>query len=416
MTAASASKTSKIRGFFRRARDIWDNHPVLTFYLILIPTLLLVIIGALIVFSASTIEALNEDVNPFLAFRRNGLIIVLSLLIMWAASKLKQSWYVYGSIPFLGLTWVLQLGIFTSNARSEYGNNNWVLIPVINQVVQPSEFIKLALAIYLGVFLRQISQYESAQDWILFVGIASVGSVALVLMGRDMGTALVFAALIMGAFLIAGIPWKALGIMTLVGLAGAAAGVMISPNRRNRIFGFIDSASVDPSSLGYQRKHGLWGLATGGMWGVGPGGSREKWSYLPEAATDFIFAILGEEYGFAGTLTVLILYAMLALGLYRMIRRHRDPMARIYAGAIMSWIFSQAIINIGAVTGMMPIIGVPLPLLSSGGSAMLSTLAAIGVALNFAKTEPGAAEVMKARSRWARATSAVISSIRRKRD
>lgn len=162
----------------------------------------------------------------------------------------------------------------------------------------------------------------------------------------------------------------------------------------------------------FQSQHGTWALGTGGIAGVGLGASREKWSYLPEAHNDFIFAILGEELGLTGTLLVLALFTALAVGMFRVVRRHEDPFAKIATAAIACWILVQALINIGVVIGALPVIGVPLPLVSAGGSAMVSTLVAIGVVLAFARTEPGAGRALHVGHRTLARSLAVVGGRR----
>nr|WP_310650789.1 FtsW/RodA/SpoVE family cell cycle protein [Cellulomonas sp. P24] len=143
------------------------------------------------------------------------------------------------------------------------------------------------------------------------------------------------------------------------------------------------------------------------------GGSREKWGYLPERHNDFIFAILGEELGLIGTLLVLLLFALLGLAMARIIRRHPDPFVKITTGAIMSWVIGQALLNIAVVIGLAPVIGLPLPLVSSGGSALITTMAALGVVIAFARDEPGAGEALAARSGVVRRSLGVLSAARR---
>jgi cell division protein FtsW len=175
----------------------------------------------------------------------------------------------------------------------------------------------------------------------------------------------------------------------------------------NRIFAMF-SDSCDVTAECYQTLHGLWGLATGGWWGIGLGASREKWSYLPAAHNDYIFAIIGEELGLVGTLLVLGLFALLGLAMSRIIRRHPDPFVGVTTAAISVWIVGQALINIGVVIGLAPVIGVPLPLVSAGGSALIMTMAAIGVLISFARQEPGAAEALAARPGVVRRSLAVL--------
>ncbi len=171
--------------------------------------------------------------------------------------------------------------------------------------------------------------------------------------------------------------------------------VATAPHRVARLFNFTDPQS-DPDSAGFQAIHGMMALARGGFWGVGLGGSRQKWGSLPEAHTDFILAVIGEELGLLGTFVVLTLLLVLAFAGIRIASRTKDPFVRYTAAGITIWIMSQAVINIGMVLGLLPVIGIPLPLISYGGSSLLVTLVAMGVLLNCAKTEPGARRALAA--------------------
>jgi cell division protein FtsW len=194
-----------------------------------------------------------------------------------------------------------------------------------------------------------------------------------------------------------------------VAAAGVAGLTLTSANRLARVQAFLGIGEVDPLGAGFQTKHGLWGLGTGGISGVGLGASREKWLYLPEAHNDFIFAIIGEELGLLGTLLILVLFAALALGFARVIRRHTDPFIQIATAAAGAWILTQALVNIGVVIGLLPVIGVPLPLLSAGGSALTTTLAVLGMVLAFARAEPGAPDALAARRGALRRSLAVVA-------
>lgn len=389
------------------------DQPVLNYYLLLVTTWLLFAIGLITVFSAATIAALDEKTNPFLAFGKRFLIYLVSLIVLFVASRIKPGIYHRFAWILLGASWILQLLVFLPgfHGASAGGNTNWLVIPGIGFSIQPSEFMKLALVLFLGRTLSdpELREARDWKQWFKWVGIPILVSIGLVMAGRDLGTAMVMAALILVALFIAGIPLKHFALIVVLGAFGAAVAVMSSPNRRRRVFGFMDASTTDPTGIGYQRQHGLWSLATGGWTGVGPGASREKWSYLPEADTDYIFAILGEEFGILGTFLVLGLFVVLCLTLTRLMRRADTRFATYTVAGIIGWIFSQTIINIGAVVGLLPIIGVPLPLISSGGSSLLSIMGAMGVALSFARHEPGAPEALQVRLRPVQRSLAVLA-------
>jgi cell division protein FtsW len=184
--------------------------------------------------------------------------------------------------------------------------------------------------------------------------------------------------------------------VVLLASVGAIGGFFVSQEsyRMKRVTQFMDPFA-DPSNVGWQAYHAFYALSTGGWWGVGIGNSRQKWGNLPEAHTDFIFAVIGEELGLIGSLTVLALFLTLAYAGVRIATRTTEPFVRYAAAGITVWIMAQTLVNLGAVIGLLPIVGIPLPLLSYGGSALLPTLIAIGMLLSFAKAEPGAQAALK---------------------
>jgi cell division protein FtsW len=220
--------------------------------------------------------------------------------------------------------------------------------------------------------------------------------VGLVVVGGDLGTALVLMAVLMGLLFVVGAPMR-----LFVGVGGLLGGlvtalIVMEPYRVTRVTTFLDPFA-DYEGSGWQAAHSVFALSTGGWWGVGLGASREKWGTLPEAHTDFIFAIIGEELGLVGTLAVLALFAGLCYAGVRLATRTRDPFVRLATAGIVSWLCVQAFVNIGAVVGVLPITGIPLPLVSYGGSAMLPTMTALGILLAFARRESDARAALAAR-------------------
>lgn len=380
-----------------------------SFYLIATATVLLLVIGVVMVLSASSIVSLRaNDGNPFADFLSQARFALIGVPIAVVASLISVEWYKKLAWPALIATIGLQLLIFTPLARGAGGNTNWILIPGTGQTVQPSEFLKIGLALWLGAVLgknaRRLREWRFAIWPLLVAG----GAVGLVMGGHDMGTAIVLVLLTFGVFLVAGLPWGWFVGLAAAGIMGAVALVIQNPSRTARILHFLGIGEADPTGAGYQSMHGLFGLGTGGIWGVGLGASREKWAYLPEAHNDFIFAILGEELGLLGTLVVLLLFGLLALGLFRVIRNHPDPFVKVCTAGVLFWIVGQAFINMGVVIGLLPVIGVPLPLVSAGGSALIATLAALGMMLAFARSEPGAQKAITTTGHTVRRSLAVV--------
>ncbi|WP_448071706.1 peptidoglycan glycosyltransferase FtsW [Georgenia yuyongxinii] len=387
----------------------------LSYYLVAGAALLLLAIGVVMVLSASTIESIRDnDGNPYADFVGQAKFVLIGLPLGIAASRVPVEWYRRLAWPALLAALGLQMLIFSPLKRGQGGNVNWIYIPGVGQAVQPSEFLKLALALWLGLVLARKGRLLADWRHVLLPGVVGAGgALGLVMAGHDMGTVLVMAALVAGAYFVAGLPLRWFGVAGVLGAGATAFFVALSDSRVARVMSFLGATEADPTGVGFQTRHGLWGLGTGGVSGIGLGASREKWSYLPEAQNDFIFAILGEELGLLGTLVVLGLFAVLAVGMFRVVRRHRDPFAQITTAAIASWILAQALVNIGVVIGLLPVIGVPLPLVSAGGSAMISTLMAIGVVLAFARTEPGAARALASRKGVVRRSLAVVGGRRR---
>jgi cell division protein FtsW len=228
------------------------------------------------------------------------------------------------------------------------------------------------------------------------------GVAMLVVLQKDLGTALVLFAITGGMLWSVGLPRRqlaALGSMLAVVLVFFVA---IAPHRVARLM-VVFNPLADPDSTGYQSVHAMMALATGGFWGVGLGGSRQKWGSLPYADTDFILAIVGEELGLVGTVVVLALFVMLIVAGVRVAMRTRDTYAHFLATGITVWIAAQAMINIGMVLGLLPVIGIPLPLMSYGGSSLLVTIVALGLLANCSLTEPGARRARAAGRRVRRA-------------
>ena len=219
----------------------------------------------------------------------------------------------------------------------------------------------------------------------------------LVLMEGDFGNTLMLAAITMGMLFAAGAPLRLFAIMLAFGAGAIVLVTLAAPYRMQRFTSWLDPGA-DPLGFGWQVTQGQYALGTGGFWGVGLGASREKWGSLPEAHTDFIFPVIGEELGLVGSLTVLALFGLLAFAIFRLARNTDDAFVRLASAGVGSWIVIQAAVNIGAVLGILPITGVPLPLVSYGGSSLIPTLVALGMLMAFARAEPDARRALRRRS------------------
>ncbi|KGM09921.1 peptidoglycan glycosyltransferase FtsW [Cellulomonas bogoriensis] len=388
----------------------WDS-PLTSYYLVLGSTLLLTMIGLIMVLASSSVVSLSAGGSAYSVFAAQARIGAAALVLMWIASRVPPAFFQRIAWPLLGVGIVGQLLVYTPLGVAGGGSLNWIRIG--GQIVQPSEGVKVALALWVGAVLAR--KRPLLGDWkhaLIPVVPGTLVVVGTVLGGGDLGTSVVMMGLVGGAMFVAGVPMRIFGFAGVAAAAGAVALALTSGNRMRRITSWL-SADCDPQDGCYQSIQGVRALATGGLWGIGLGESRSKWNYLPEVETDFIFAVIGEELGLLGTLVVLGLYAALAVGMSRIIVRHTSPFAKITTAAVATWIIGQSVTNIAVVTGLLPVLGVPLPLVSVGGSALVGSLAALGVVLAFARTEPGAPEALAARGRTARRVMGVVGRVRR---
>ncbi|MGP5162721.1 putative lipid II flippase FtsW [Arthrobacter rhombi] len=362
------------------------------YYLILGSTLALTVIGLMMVLSSSSVEAIskNPDASSYDQVIKQGIWAVLGIVMMLVISRFSLPTFKKLAWPALLISGFLLLLVLTPLGLEIYGNKNWIKIGSLT--FQPSEAAKLALAVWAASVLSKksklVGQTSHALIPVLFPGGAVL--LGLVLVGRDLGTALVIGLVLVAALFLGGVRLKLFAMAGVVGAAAAVVMVLVSGNRMTRIYAWLGlNCDTQPGAC-YQSTQGIYALASGGWWGVGLGQSRQKWNYIPEASNDFIFTILGEELGLLGTLVVVVLFAILAVAMYRVAARHQDSFVRIATGGIMAWLIGQAFLNIGMVTGLLPVIGVPLPFISSGGSALLLSLMAVGVVLCFARSRPDA--------------------------
>lgn len=349
----------------------------------------LVLFGLVMVLSSSAVtSAQNNEGDFFAVFLRQGLFALIGIPLMLTIARLPAMFWRRWARHAVMLGLGLQLLVFTGLGYDYGGNQNWISLGGFT--AQPSEFLKLALVVWLATVLAD--RANAFTDWrsVVIPAVPVSGlAIVMVLAGQDLGTASIMIAIVLAALFFAGAPLRYLaGMVALVAL-GAVMFALTSSSRSNRIDVWLNGcAPEDYEFTCWQSVHALWALGSGGVFGVGLGNSATKWRWLPHAESDFIFAIVGEELGLIGALVVLVLFAVLAVGLVRLVRRHENPFHRIATGAIMVWIVGQALVNIGVVLGMLPVLGLPLPFISVGGSALVSSLLAIGVVLSLARDLP----------------------------
>ncbi|MEU4224512.1 putative lipid II flippase FtsW [Nonomuraea sp. NPDC026600] len=371
------------------------EKPLTTYYLILGCSGLLLALGLMMVLSASSIEAMVKTGDPFTWFAKQSLSAGLGVLLMWACSRLPHKFFRWAGYPmmalsFIGLVMVLFIG------TSQLGAQRW--IDIGSYSIQPSEPAKLALALWGADLLARRARHGRIEWRQLLIPLmpGTVLLAVMVMLGRDLGTTLVLFLVFLSLLWVVGAPVKLFGGILSLAVLATLIMIKVEPYRMARIGAFLDPWA-DAQGDGYQAVQGQIAMGSGGWFGLGLGSSRAKWSWLPHGESDFIFAILGEELGLMGTLIVVVLFGLLGYAGLRVASRVKDSFVRLAAAAIVAWIVGQAIVNMGAVLGVVPITGIPLPLVSYGGSALLPTLAALGMLLSFAKREPGAREALAAR-------------------
>ncbi|MGY3317632.1 putative lipid II flippase FtsW [Arthrobacter sp. TE12232] len=386
----AGTPAARVRAWYRRFWSALEGNGKSrngsTYYLILGSTLALTAIGIMMVLSASSVEAIAAGESPYSAALKQGGFAAFGVFAMFVLSRVNVVWLRRFAWPAMFLA-VALLGLVLLVGRSALGNQNWIDVGPFT--FQPSEAAKLALALWMATVLdrkaKLLHEWRHALIPVAVPGAAVV--LGLILAGNDLGTAMIVMIIVAAALFFAGVR------LYLFAIAGAALAVfttilaVTNPNRMCRILSWTGQTCADGSDLNYQSTNGLYGLASGGWFGVGLGQSRQKYSWIPEAHNDFIFAIIGEELGLVGTLVVLVLFAILGTAIYRVVVAQHDIFHRVLAGAIMVWLLGQASVNMAVVTGLAPVIGVPLPFISYGGSALLMSLCAIGVVLSLARAQ-----------------------------
>ncbi len=368
----------------RRSRKTPASVARTNVVLLLVPAAVLTLVGVIEVFSASSVYAFTTYDNSFWFFERQALYAVVGVATLFLTARMRYSAWRRLSVPFLAISVALLfVALHPASGTSAYGASRWIALGPFT--LQPSEFAKLAvIAFAASVLSRKGTRLD---DWLhvaLPLGPVVLLVAGIVLLQRDLGTTVVLVGTVLLMLFVAGVRMKYLAVTGLAAVAGTAYLIAGTAYRRARLLAFVNPWK-DPRFTGYQLIQGLIALGSGGWFGVGLGASRQKWQYLPNAHTDFIFAVLGEELGLLGELAVLVLFGVMIYAGIRIAMRAPDPFGRLLAAGITSWIGLQAVVNLGAVTGLLPITGVPLPFVSFGGSALIITLAAVGVLTSIAR-------------------------------
>jgi cell division protein FtsW len=408
--AAAAGSVAAARGWALPARQIADrvrawrallDRPLTSYYLIVGITTLLLGLGLVMVLSTTSFSDLSLGESPYYDFERQLAGVLVGVPIMWLAARSSPRLFRAAAYPLLAVSIIgLGLTLIHGVGHAENGVSRWIVIDGLQ--FQPSELAKLALAVWGADLLARKEKLGLLADWrhMLVPLLPGTAVLAMLVMGGDdVSTTVILLLVFLALLWIAGTPGRVFtALLILMGLVLLLL-IVTESYRLDRVLEYFDpqSTTAVSQSQTWQATQGRYALGSGGWFGVGLGASREKWGWLPESTTDFIFAIIGEELGLVGTLCVVALYGGLGYAGLRVARRATDMFSRLAAAAITTWIVMQAVVNIGAVIGVLPIAGVPLPLVSQGLSSVLVTMIALGMLMSFARREPGASEALAAR-------------------
>jgi cell division protein FtsW len=369
------------------------DRPLASYYLLLGCATLLLALGLVMVLSTSSVQQLTTGASPYSDFQHQLVGVALGIPCMWLAAKASPTMFRAAAYP---LMFIAILGLLLTPLIGFTAGGAIRQIDIGPISFQPSELAKLAFLLWGADLLARKEKLNQLQDarHLLIPLLPGAGILAmLVMLGDDLGTTFLLLVIFLALLWVIGTPVRMyLGILGLI-LMVLLILIVVARYRFTRLTTFFDQAG-GPTGPAMQSIQGKWALGSGGWFGVGLGAGTMKWGYVPDDTTDFIFAIIGEELGLVGTLCVAMLYGGIAYAGLRIARRAQDTFVRLAAAGATAWIVVEALVNIGAVLGLLPITGVPLPLVSYGLSSLLVTMVALGMLMSFARREPGAAQAL----------------------
>jgi cell division protein FtsW len=361
-----------------RAADSRLDQRILAFV-----TLGLVAFGLVMVYSATSASAALGNGDPMSYLKRQTVYACLGVVVMLLAARFDYHRLRYLAPPLLLASLALCAAVLVLGPEIN-GARRWFLLGPAS--FQPSELAKLALCIFAAVYLSRRRAPRTLGELARPIGTLTAIFCALILLEPDLGTTITLCGMVLAIFLVAGVPLLPLLGASLLAVGVGLLAIWVEPYRRARVFSFLDPWS-DAEGSGFQIVQALIGIGSGGITGAGMGESVQKVLYLPEAHTDMIFAVIGEELGFVGSVLVIGAFAAFAVAGFRVAFRCRDPFGKLLAAGITALVCGQASINLAAVLGIAPLTGIPLPFVSYGGSSLVVLLAGVGILLNIAVNE-----------------------------
>ena len=394
MSIQATTRRQKYSNYLQRA-----DAP---YYLMIGALTFLSALGIVMVLSASSVVSLQQSGSTYSIFFKQLLFFAVSIAILLLVSHWKtQIWDRVTRLSLLLSISVLCLPLVPGLKLTVNGNTNWIHFGGFT--MQPSEFAKIGLILWCAGQLRKFDEtveHRSALRHISFVLVGTVPVLALILKGGDLGTTVIILGIISTMLFVSGLPVRHFIVLGALAVLGVVGMVAVAPYRLHRFAAVLNPFAPSVYKLaGWQPAHSVMGLASGGLFGVGLGASRQKWGNLSEAHTDFIFSVVGEELGLLGTLVVLFLYAALIYGIFRTAMQTKDLFARYACAGIGAWLMMQVIVNIGSDIGVLPVVGVTLPFISYGGSSLIANFFGIGYVLNVSRRDPRVKSAIKSRKK-----------------
>jgi cell division protein FtsW len=332
------------------------------------------------VYSATSAAAALGDGDPMTYLKRQAVYALLGVILMVVASRIHYRRLRYLAAPLLLTALVLCAAVLVV-APEVNGARRWFLLGPAS--FQPSELAKLSLCLFAAVYLARRKPPRTLGELAKPLGILTAVFCGLILLQPDLGTTITLCGMVLAILLVGGVPIRLLAAATVLAGAVGVIAIWAEPYRRARVFSFLDPWS-DAQGSGFQIVQAMIGVGSGGITGGGLGEGVQKVLYLPEAHTDMIFAVVGEELGFVGSLLVIGGFAVFAFAGFRIALRCREPFGKLLAAGITALVCGQAIVNLAAVLGIAPLTGIPLPFVSYGGSSLVVLLASVGILLNIA--------------------------------
>lgn len=349
----------------------------------------LTVFGLIMVFSSSTVTMAAQGKSPFVQLISQGGFCIIGLILGLMAMMMPVSFWRRAGIGIVLAAQILQLLTFTPLGIDVYGNRGWLNLGITT--IQPAEFMKFAMCVWLPSSLHACSRFyrkEGIKAYRFPLLVYGIG-LALVVGGKDLGTAMILIFIGGVAFLVSGFPGKWMAVGAGLAIAMVIVLAVSSPNRMKRILAtYGDCSAADAQQVCYQSIHAKYAIASGGLLGLGIGNSREKWNYLPAAHNDFIYAIIGEETGFVGCAIVILFFVILGWCMIAVALQVPDRYVSMVLMCVTIWIVGQALVNIGVVVGVFPVLGVPMPFVSAGGSSMIMCLSAAGLVVGLMRAQP----------------------------